>query len=145
MVYLGKTRVKDMFVGAKPDLFIFAREMRKNPTESEKLLWEHLKKIRSEGFIFRRQHPVDIFIADFYCHKIKLAIEIDGGVHECEQAQKYDDGRTGELERYGIKVIRFKNEEVLNNIKLVMNKIQSTIMELASPSLPGRGGQEGVR
>jgi very-short-patch-repair endonuclease len=58
MVYLGKTRVKDMFVNAKPDLFKFAREMRKYPTESEKLLWEHLRMMRREGFIFRRRHPL---------------------------------------------------------------------------------------
>ena len=66
MVYLGKSKVKDMFVNAKRDLFGFAREMRKEPSESEKILWEHLRKMRSEGFIFRRQHPNDIFITDFY-------------------------------------------------------------------------------
>ncbi|OFY67821.1 MAG: hypothetical protein A2V64_09300 [Bacteroidetes bacterium RBG_13_43_22] len=113
MVYLGKSRVKDMFVNAKSQLFMFAREMRKNPTEAEKILWEHLRKMRSEGLIFRRQHPIDLFIADFYCHKIKLVIEVDGEVHDESLAQEYDDGRSGELERYGIKVIRFNNEEIL--------------------------------
>jgi very-short-patch-repair endonuclease len=143
MVYLGKSKVKDMFVSAKPDLFGSAREMRKKPTESEKILWEHLRKMRSEGFIFRRQHPIDIFIADFYCHKIKLVIEVDGEIHDQIPAQEYDDGRSGELERYGIKVIRFKNEEVKNDIDLVMNKIRSTIKELTSPSPSGRGGMRG--
>ena len=143
MVYLGKTRVKDMFVNAKPDLFKFAREMRKYPTEAEKLLWEHLRMMRREGFIFRRQHPIDIFITDFYCHKIKLAIEVDGEVHDESIAQEYDDGRSGELERYGIKVIRFKNEDVLDNIESVMNSIHTTIMEITSPSPSGRGGMRG--
>jgi len=70
MVYLGKTKVKDMFIGAKPDLFRYAKNMRKEPTEAEDILWKHLRKLRNEGFIFRRQHPIDIFIADFYCHKL---------------------------------------------------------------------------
>ena len=95
MVYLGKTKVKDMFIGAKPDLFVYARNMRKKPTEAENILWEHLRKFRKEGFVFRRQHPVDIFIADFYCHKLKLVIEVDGGIHCNEITREYDEGRSG--------------------------------------------------
>lgn len=121
-----------MYLGAKPDLFKFAREMRKNPTESEKILWKHLRKMRSEGFVFRRQHPIDLFIADFYCHRIRLVIEVDGGIHLNYQAQEHDDGRTGELERSGIKVIRFTNEEILNNHELVIIKIKNIIAELSS-------------
>ncbi len=132
-----------MFVGAKPDLFIYAREMRKNPTEAEKKLWEYLRQLRSDGIIFRRQHPIDIFIVDFYCHDLKLVIEVDGEIHDINEHKIYDEGRSGELERYGITIIRFKNHEILNDIPMVMNKINYTIKQLTSPSLPGRGGSRG--
>lgn len=145
MAYLGRTKVKTMYIEAKPNLFEFARGMRKNSTEAEQLLWKKLRKFRSIGFVFRRQHPIDFFIADFYCHSIKLVIEVDGEYHENEEKQVYDDNRSGELERFGIEVIRFKNEEILENLDLVISKIQNKIDELASPSLPGRGGREGVR
>ena len=113
MVYLGKSVVKDMHIGAKPELFKYAQEMRKNPTESEKVLWNILRKFRHNGYIFRRQHPVDIFIADFYCYKLKLIIEVDGGVHGSEQAKEYDDGRSAELKKYGLNILRFTNVQVL--------------------------------
>ncbi len=143
MVYLGKTRVKDMFIHAKSELFQLAREMRKDPTDAEKLLWTHLRKLRSEGIIFRRQHPVDFFIADFYCHSLKLIIEVDGDIHSSKSAIEYDDSRSGELERFGIKVIRFKNEEIISNIDSVINNIKMIIRELTSPSHSGRGGSRG--
>jgi very-short-patch-repair endonuclease len=145
MVYLGKSVERDMYFGAKPELFRLALRMRFNPTEAEKVLWKQLKKFRKEGFIFRRQHPVDFFIADFYCHKIRLVIEVDGEIHQKEEAQKYDDNRSGELERFGIRVVRFSNEEVLNNQNLVLTKINKIIKETTVPLSPGRGGQEGVR
>jgi very-short-patch-repair endonuclease len=59
--------------------------MRKNLTLAEKTLWGQLTKYRTRGFVFRRQHPVDFFIADFYCHKIKLVIEVDGDIHLHEE------------------------------------------------------------
>jgi very-short-patch-repair endonuclease len=143
MVYLGKSVVKDMHVGAKPELFQYAQEMRKNPTDSEKLLWNILRKMRHKGFIFRRQHPVDIFIADFYCHKLKLIIEVDGGVHNSDQAKEYDDGRSGELEKYGLNILRFTNEQVLKETDKVTSHIQNYISSQTSPSPPGEGDQRG--
>lgn len=134
-----------MYIGAKPELFRLARDMRNNPTEPEKILWEHLRKFRSEGFVFRRQHPIDFFIADFYCHKIKLVIEADGKYHSDEQIWRYDDSRSDELERYGIKVLRFKNEEILNSTDHVISIIRLKMKELASPAHHGSGGREGER
>ena len=145
MVYLGKAKVKDMFIDAKPELFRLARIYRNNPTKAEKILWEHLRKYRSEGFVFRRQHPVVFFIADFYCHKLKMVIEVDGDYHSNDQVRNYDDSRSGELERYGIKVIRIRNSEIINNLNQVMSNVHLKIEELASPALPGSGGREGVR
>jgi len=145
MAYLGKGKVKDMYIKAKPELFRLANNMRRNPTEAEQILWNELRKFRSSGYIFRRQHPIDYFIADFYCHKIKLVIEVDGGYHSEKQNIEYDDNRSGELERYGIVVIRFKNEEILNDIESVISGIRLKLNELASPALSGSGGREGVR
>lgn len=143
MAYLGKSVVKEMHIGAKPELFRYAQGMRKNPTGSEKVLWNILRKFRQEGFIFRRQHPVDIFIADFYCHKLKLIIEVDGEIHNSDQAIDYDDGRSGELEKYGLKVIRFKNDQILEDPENVTLQIQNFITSLTSPSPPGEGDQRG--
>jgi very-short-patch-repair endonuclease len=139
MVYLGKSRIKDMYFGAKPELFRLSLRMRISPTEAERVLWKQLKNFRKEGFVFRRQHPIDIFIADFYCHKIKLVVEVDGDIHYNEENIRYDDSRSGEIEKYGIKVIRFNNEKILNNISSVISKIKLIINELASPSLLGEG------
>jgi very-short-patch-repair endonuclease len=143
MVYLGKFVVKEMHAGAKSELFRYAREMRKNPTESEKLLWEILRKFRNSGFIFRRQHPIDIFIADFYCHKLKLIVEVDGEVHENNDARQYDDGRSAELEKYGLNIIRFTNDQVLNETNTVTSQIQNYIDGWTSPSPPGEGDKRG--
>lgn len=132
-----------MYYGAKPELFRLALRMRNKPTEAEKNLWRYLKALRREGFIFRRQHPIDFFNADFYCHKVKLVIEVDGEIHDEVHVQEYDDSRSGELERFGIKVIRFKNEEIINNQGHVIAEIQKVVKELASPSLLGEGDGRG--
>ncbi len=140
---MGKSVERDMYFGAKPGLFRLAENMRKNSTEAEKILWKHLKKFRPTGYIFRRQHPLDIFIADFYCHKIKLVIEVDGDIHLNKENKNYDDSRSGELERYGISVKRFKNDEIINDIDSVISDIKQIINELASPSLVGEGDGRG--
>ena len=132
MVHMGKSIEKAMHFGAKAELFRLAQEMRKKPTEAEECLWEQIRKLRVYGFPFRRQHPIDFYIADFYCHKLRLVIEVDGEIHLNDAAFEHDDGRTGELERLGIKVIRFTNEQVLNNQDLVLAQIKDYIAELSS-------------
>jgi len=143
MVYLGKSVEKEMYFGAKFKIKMNARDLRKNPTEAELKLWKELKKFRSKGVIFRRQHPIDIFIADFYCHALRLVIEVDGEIHENEQAREYDEGRSAELENHGIKVLRFINSEVLTGIEKVLTSINNSISELSSPSLLGEGDRRG--
>ena len=143
MVYLGKTIEREMYYGAKPDLFKLAKEMRKNPMEPERILWKILRKLRAQGFLFRQQHPIDIFIADFYCHKLKLIIEVDGEIHFNDQAQEHDDGRTGELDKFGIKIIRFTNEQVIKDQEFVINQINKYITVSASPGLLGAGDGRG--
>ncbi len=123
---------KTMYFGAKPDILEKARALRKNMTEAEKILWERLKNKQILNLRFRRQHPIDIFIADFYCHTVRLVIELDGNIHKMQK--EYDEGRTAEMEQFEIKVIRFKNEEIENNIESVIEKIESTIIQrLKSP------------
>ena len=101
-----------MFYGASPFIFEKARKLRKSMTESEQLLW---------------QHPMAKFIADFYCHSVKLVIEVDGGIHRIKDRKEYDILRTNELDQLGVTVIRFTNEEVENNIELVLKKIAAVI------------------
>jgi very-short-patch-repair endonuclease len=110
---------------AKPGIFKNAKELRKSMTESEEILWKHLRNNKLNGLKFRRQHPLDIYIADFYCHKKKLIIEIDGGIHDTPEQVEYDNGRTFELEEKGFKILRFRNEDVLNEINRVLEIISN--------------------
>jgi very-short-patch-repair endonuclease len=116
---------KPMYYGAKPETFNAARILRKRMTLPEKLLWEKLNRKQISGVRFRRQHPIDFFIVDFYCHEAKLVVEIDGEIHN--SSKEYDDGRSAEMERYSIKVIRFTNKEVEENIDNVINRVKSEI------------------
>ena len=92
----------------------FARSLRKHQTGAEELLWERLRGSRFHGAKFRRQVPFDRFVIDFYCHAAKLVVEIDGKQHEW--FSDYDKGRSEVLERLGLRVIRFANAEVCDDI-----------------------------
>jgi very-short-patch-repair endonuclease len=109
--------------GANPKLFHFARLNRKALTNAEDILWQHLRDRGLNGFKFRRQHPIVDFIADFYCFESSLVIEIDGGYHNSIEQVQYDSGRTSELAALNIKVIRFTNREVIENIDFVLREI----------------------
>jgi len=115
-----------MFLNASPQIFRFAEELRKNMTREEQVLWGELRKSKL-GVRFKAQHPLYKFIADFYCHKAKLVIEIDGEIHNFQK--DYDIGRTYELEQFGILVIRFSNEQIYNDISTVMKKINQTVRD----------------
>ncbi len=119
-----------MFFNAKPHLFEKAKALRDNMTPSELLLWERLKGKQIFGLRFRPQHPIDIFIADFYCHPIKLVIEVDGGIHQSRDSIEYDIGRTAELNQWGIHVIRFSNEEVEQNLEETIKQIKLVCQKL---------------
>lgn len=116
-----------MYFRAKPGILENARLLRKNMTNAEKILWEKLNNNQLLGLRFRRQHPIDMFIADFYCHKARLVIELDGQIHN--DHIEYDDGREAEIERYNLKVIRFKNEEVTEDIEKVLIEIEEIIKQ----------------
>jgi len=112
---------------SSPILYEHAKQMRKNPTEAEDILWHRLKNKQVAGLKFRRQHPVDRFIADFYCHERKLVIELDGDIHAQNEQRDLDKGRTETLNEFGITVLRFKNEEILNDVEEVIKKILTHI------------------
>jgi very-short-patch-repair endonuclease len=121
---------KSMFYGADSGTMRAASILRRNMTLAEVLLWKRLKMKGINNAKFRRQHPINIFIVDFYCHEIKLVIEIDGEIHDNKEVNEYDQGRTAELEKYGIKVIRFSNNQVICNIDWVTSEILKVISEL---------------
>ena len=127
-----KKRVIDrtMFYNATPEIFRKAEELRNKMTEAEKFLWEELKNNKF-GVRFKAQHPIENFIVDFYCHTYKLVIEIDGKIHDFQKS--YDKGREAEIEKYGIKILRFSNNEVLNNMGSVISSIENFIKKSAPP------------
>jgi leucyl-tRNA synthetase len=89
------------------------------------VLWRALRKHRQDGFHFRRQHPIQRFIVDFCCTSRKLCIEVDGGIHD-EQRER-DEERTACLEAAGYRVLRFRNEEVLGGLHLVVRRIRAAL------------------
>jgi len=127
MIYKRENVEKEMFFGASPEIFKRANELRKNQTETEKKLWSALRRKQLKGKRFRRQHPVDIFIVDFYCHESKLVIEVDGGIHKETEQKEYDIGRSHELGKHGLKIIRFTNEQIQNNLSKTLQVIEKNL------------------
>jgi very-short-patch-repair endonuclease len=111
-----------MYFGAKPSIFKLAKELRIAETEAEKNLWTKLNRNQILGLQFRRQLPINIFIADFYCVRIKLIIEVDGSIHEIVEYQEHDLGRAQLLNDFGITLIRFTNKQILGRLIPLSNK-----------------------
>jgi very-short-patch-repair endonuclease len=109
-------------------LSVFAKQNRKNPTPAEDKLWQEVRNRKIHGFKFRRQHPVNGFIPDFICLEKKLIIEIDGGYHDIEEQRKFDELRTKWLAAGAYRMIRFTNEEVMNNIAGVVETISNEVL-----------------
>jgi very-short-patch-repair endonuclease len=107
----------------KSNIKIFARQLRKNQTEMESRLWQYLRDRRLGGYKFRRQHPVSGYILDFYCPEKKVAVELDGGQHDLAEQMEYDQIRTDILEKMGIKVLRYWDNAVLQNLDGVLDDI----------------------
>ena len=122
----------------------FAEENKNNPTKAELILWEQFKSKQLEGFKIRRQHIIGQYIADFICLPQNLIIEIDGKIHQLPENKESDEIRTAWLEKQGFKVIRFKNEEVINEIDKVLNNIINILNGLKRATLPFGEGQGGA-
>lgn len=119
------------------DILRNARELRQNQTDAEQLLWKLLRDRRFAGKKFRRQHPVDRYILDFYCQESKLAIELDGGQHSDEATKQYDEDRTRYLNEHGIRVIRFWNNQVLQETDAVLESLWSALTPTPLPEGEG--------
>ena len=101
--------------------------LRRNETPTERMLWKRLRSKQLDGFRFRQQHGYGPYILDFYCPSLRLCIELDGEVHNTLEAQHHDYERTLYLNECKIHVIRFKNEEVEQNMEEVLSKIRDYI------------------
>ena len=108
-----------------------ARAMRRDPTPAERVLWQALRGRQLAGLKFHRQFALGPYILDFCCSERRLVIEVDGGVH-AEQVE-YDEGRTEHLRVYGYRVIRFRNEEVLGDLRSVLDQILRAAGEALTP------------
>jgi cyclase len=107
-------------------------------TGAEEVLWMHLRK-GMNGYKFRRQHPLGPFIVDFFCHKVKLIIEIDGSIHNNDDTRNNDITRQNDLEKMGYTIIRFSNVEVYKQIDIVLNKISEIVNNIIKTKAPLSG------
>ncbi len=102
-----------------------AKELRRNITPAERRLWDKLRANRLDGWHFRRQQIIGRFIVDFYCHKADLIIEVDGPIHKIQKTE--DAERTKALVGKGLKMLRFSNREVMNDMNLVLKTIEESL------------------
>jgi len=114
-----------------------ARQLRKNQTSAEELLWSRLRRHQLRGLKFKRQHRIGRYIVDFYCGELNLVVELEGAIHEKPLQREYDKKRFEEFEILGLNVVRVKNKEVLENIEEVLNRILT--LSLAPSPTSGRG------
>jgi very-short-patch-repair endonuclease len=124
MAKLSGNEEYPIYFGAKPESLRIAAELRKNLTPAENILWNKLRNRQVLGYRFRRQHPISEVVVDFFCYEAKLVIEVDGEVHSTPYQKERDIERTNILKSFGLKEIRFRNEDVMNNIAIVLNKIE---------------------
>jgi len=108
--------------------------MRREPTPAEKHLWKYLRNRQLLGFKFRRQHTIERFVVDFYCHEAQLVIEVDGEIHDYTPEE--DRIRQAFLEFNGFRVIRFRNEEVLQRTQDVLARIRQVLQGNLTPLAP---------
>src|SRR6266496_2580936 len=151
-----KPEVEDeFFYDADPMLYKLTKEFslhhRKNPTQAEKILWEQLRGKKLQNYNFRRQHIIGHYIADFVCLAKKLIVEVDGLIHQLPDNKDNDEIRTSWLLSKGYTVIRFTNEEVINDIEKVLPSIEQMLQTLPfaekksySRDFPPLGEQKGA-
>ncbi|MBW7996972.1 MAG: endonuclease domain-containing protein [Candidatus Glassbacteria bacterium] len=111
-----------MKIHYNPKLKQFARELRKNSTLAEVLLWQRLRNKQFHGLDFHRQKPIDEYVVDFFCPKLKLVIEVDGHSHDLKQAE--DEKRQSRLEALGFMVVRLLDSDVKTNLDGVLKALE---------------------
>jgi len=120
------------------------KDLRNNSTPAEIRLWKYLRNKQLNNRKFRRQHSIGNFIVDFYCPFEKLVIEIDGSIHTNVINEEYDANRTKILNSLNIKVIRFTNDEIFNNLENVISKITNSFDKTTTPTPPHQEGNYGI-
>jgi very-short-patch-repair endonuclease len=121
--------LKRKIIPYSPKLKEYARRLRNKSTKSEIKLWLCIKGKQMKGYDFHRQKPLNYYIADFYCYELKLVIELDGESHLSEEVKLKDSKKQKKLESLGLKVLRFKDEEVFEDIGKVLETIEKYIIE----------------
>ncbi|OGB90657.1 hypothetical protein A2625_04445 [candidate division WOR-1 bacterium RIFCSPHIGHO2_01_FULL_53_15] len=121
---------------------IFARTLRKDQTKAEKIVWELLRKRKFKNLKFRRQHVIEGFVLDFYCHELRLGIEVDGGIHL--KRRDYDRLRQEVIESEGIMIIRIRNKELIGTRKMALQKLEEIIVHRSVPLPLGEGREEKI-
>ena len=111
----------------KKKLKNISRTLRKNMTDTEKFLWYRIRKGQCKNYQFYRQRPIGNYIVDFYCPKGKIILELDGGQHYTPEGTKRDIKRDDYFKKLGLKVLRFSDREILENIEGVLEKIYSNL------------------
>ncbi|MDP4261603.1 MAG: endonuclease domain-containing protein [Bacteroidota bacterium] len=122
---------RKMHAGAVKHLYQRARELRNDSTYAEDILWGYLKT-KPSGYKFRRQHPYSVYILDFYCHALKLAVEVDGKIHDREDIKQNDQQRQLLLEKDNLTVMRFLNDQVETHFEEVIRAIEEYILKQAN-------------
>jgi very-short-patch-repair endonuclease len=126
-----------------PKLRANARALRRNSTDAERILWSELRAGRLNDAVFRRQVPIEHYVADFICHAAKLVIELDGGQHFSDEGGRADARRSAAIEAKGFKVLRFSNLDVMTNRSGVLESIATAVAERApTPALPRKRERE---
>lgn len=115
------------------ELVYKARSLRKNMTKAEIILWSRLRSKKVKGFKFRRQQPIFEYVVDFYCHELKLIIEVDGEIHDLSEISKIDSKRDNILKINGYQIIRLSNREIETEIDASINKITTFITSILPP------------
>jgi very-short-patch-repair endonuclease len=105
----------------------YSQELRKNMTDAERLLWSKMRNKQLKGLLFYRQRIIGNYIVDFYCPRVNLVIEIDGGQHYTDEGIKEDRIRDDYLRTQGYKVLRFSDKEVFENLKGVVERIYENL------------------
>ncbi|RAI93845.1 endonuclease domain-containing protein [Algoriphagus yeomjeoni] len=121
------TYTSNLFYGASATTHQKAKELRKMLTPAERKLWTVLQNKQLDGYKFRRQHPLYKYIADFYCHELRLVIELDGEVREGEEQREHDINRDAVIKEYGIHILRFRNQKILSDLPKVLEQILNYI------------------
>jgi very-short-patch-repair endonuclease len=125
-----------MKIKYNPELKELALQLRNNSTKAEINLWHYIKGRQLMGYDFHRQKPIGNWIVDFFCNKLMLAIELDGYTHSFEEVFKKDKEKEQSLRELGITILRFKDEDVMNNVEGVLEHIEEYIKSLENKHTP---------